>query len=318
MARDHARDYRRMTILVIALLLALLGLGSLVLYLDAKRRRIERQLAIILPDSSAAAAPVTVRVYQENTDWRSNLLRTLLNYERDTPRQGLFAAIGLLAGALAGFAMRSLLPVWLMPVVGLIVGLFVIRSLFGWQRYRYTDTLMRQLPDTLEIIVNAVRAGLPIIEACRAVTREIPEPTRQQFVMVLADAAAGRTAGEALRNVYLRTRLPEYAMFSVTLAVQSKSGGRLAETLNTLNDTVRKRVSLAGRAKALAGEAKLSANVLAGLPFAAGGLMYFTNPGSLSPLFTGSRGNILLAVGLTTLTIGVMTMRWMIKKGTTV
>jgi tight adherence protein B len=178
--------------------------------------------------------------------------------------------------------------------------------------------LMRQLPDTLELIVNAVRSGLPIIEACRAVTREISEPTRQQFVMVIADAAAGRPADEALRNVYHRTRVPEYAMFAVTLAVQAKSGGRLAETLSTLNDTVRKRVALAGRAKALAGEAKLSAYVLAGLPFAAGILMYFTNPDSLGPLFTGQRGRILLSIGLTSLTLGVLTMRWMIKKGTTV
>lgn len=307
-----------MTILIIAVLVILLVLGGLVLHLDAKRRRIEHQLSMVLPDPSAVAAPVTVRVYQEQTDWRSNLLRTLLNHERDTPRQGVFAAIGLMAGVLAGFAARSLLPLWLAPFLGLFIGLFVMRSLFGWQRYRYIDTLMRQLPDTLEIIVNAVRAGLPIIEACRAVTREIPEPTRQQFVMVLADAAAGRSPGEAMRNVYLRTKLPEYAMFSVTLAVQSKAGGRLAETLNTLNDTVRKRVALAGRAKALAGEAKLSANVLASLPFAAGSLMYFTNPGSLGPLFTGQRGHILLAIGLTTLSLGVMTMRWMIKKGTTV
>ena len=63
-------------------------------------------------------------------------------------------------------------------------------------------------------------------------------------------------------------------MFAVTLAVQLKSGGSLAETLQTLGDTVSQRVALAARAKALAGEVIFSSRALSLSPLIIGGLLY--------------------------------------------
>ena len=123
-----------------------------------------------------------------------------------------------------------------------------MRALFGWDQHRYAERLLRQLPDTMELITSAVRAGLPVDEACRAVAREMQAPTRDQFSLMLDDMSLGRLPEEALRGVFDRTQVQEYAIFSVTLGVANKSGGRLAETLQTLGDTVRERVALAGRA----------------------------------------------------------------------
>jgi tight adherence protein B len=135
---------------------------------------------------------------------------------------------------------------------------------------------------------------------------------------MMDEIALGRPAEEALLNVHHRTHVMEFAIFSVTLAVQSKAGGRLAETVQTLADTVRQRVALAGRAKALAGEAKLSARVLASLPFLAALGLYLGRPDSLSPLFNDPRGRVLLSVGIVSLVLGILTMRRMIRTGTTV
>ena len=108
-------------------------------------------------------------------------------------------------------------------------------------------------------------------------------------------------------------------MLSVIWRCKGKAGGRLAETLReTLGDTIRERIALAGRAKALAGESNLSARVLASLPFAAGILLYFERPASMDTLFYDPRGRVLFAIGLTSLIMGILTMRHMIKKGTTV
>jgi tight adherence protein B len=211
-----------------------------------------------------------------------------------------------------------LLPFWLALLDAALTGVFTVRGLLGWQQGRYVDRLMRQLPDAVELVIGAVRAGLPVAEAFRAVAREMPNPTGEQFAYVTNDLALGRTPEDALLNLYHRTHVAEYAIFAVTLAVQSRSGGRLAETIQIMGDTVRQRIILAGRAKALAGEAKLSAQVLSVLPFIGAGALSFERPGYLDPLLHEPRGQKLLVFGIVSLLLGIITMRRMIKKATMV
>lgn len=308
---------------VLLVLVALLLLGVLFLYHDAGARRIQGQLAIAIP---TRAAPVneTIRLIPRMRLRDSSfdrLLKLVFNYEADAPRFWPVSYIVLVSIGVAIVGMivgRLVSPLWLVLIEGIVVGCISARNLFAWQHRRYADRLVRQLPDTIELVVSAVRAGLPITEAFHAVVRRMPEPTKQQFDLIIKELALGRTPEEGLQAVYTRTRVDEYAMFAVTLAVQRTSGGGLAETLQTLGDTIRQRVALAGRAKALAGEAKLSARVLAALPFLAATLMYFERPDALNPLFYDPRGRLLMAIGLTSLTLGILTMRYMIRKGTTV
>ena len=120
-------------------------------------------------------------------------------------------------------------------------------------------------------------------------------------------------ADQALLNMHRRTGVTEYAIFAVTIGVQSRSGGRLAETIQNLADTVRERLAIAARARALAGEAKISAIIMAALPVLAGGLLSFVQPGHLTPLFTDPRGIRMFVVGVATLFLGVVTMRQIVQ-----
>jgi tight adherence protein B len=126
----------------------------------------------------------------------------------------------------------------------------------------------------------------------------------------------GVAAEDALLGVHRRTRVTEYAIFAVTIGVQSKSGGRLAETIQNLAETVRQRLAIANRARALAGEAKISAIVLAALPFVAGAGLSVIQPGYLDPLFHDPRGNRMLVVAVVGMVLGIWTMRHMIIKAT--
>jgi len=105
-------------------------------------------------------------------------------------------------------------------------------------------------------------------------------------------------------------------MFAVTLAVQAKSGGGLAETLQTLADTVRQRVALAARAKALAGEVIFSARALSIAPAIVSGLLYLINPEIVDLLFYDPTGRKLLAYAIASVLIGVLVIRWMIRRDT--
>jgi tight adherence protein B len=320
MESNHA-GCRIMMTATVMLLVAVFCLSVIVLKLDARQKRVDRQVAsaLSLKDQPDDFASQSVQLQRQVAG--SKVLRILLNYERDAPhnwRVSRMVAIGLGVVLTVTTLGCLLVPLWLAVIAGTVSGCVAVRGIFGWQRHRYANRLLRQLPDAIELVISVIRAGLPIAEAFHSLVREMPTPTRDQFALVAHEMALGRPPEEALRSVYDRTHVAEYAMFSVTLAVQNKSGGRLAETLQILGDTVRQRVTLAGRAMALAGEAKLSARVLASIPFIAGLGLYIERPESLDPLFHDPRGHILFAFGLTTLALGILTMRRMIRKGTTV
>ncbi len=191
-----------------------------------------------------------------------------------------------------------------------------MRGLFGWQRRRLSDQLFRQLPDTIEMVTSAVRSGLPINEAFRAVAEQMPQPTAGQFATACTEMAMGKPPENAVEGVYQRTQVAEYGFFAVTLGVQMKSGGGLAETLQTLGDTVRQRVAMAARAKAMAGEVVFSARALTVAPLVVGGLLYVLNPSTIVILFTDPTGRKLLAFAAASVVTGTIVMRWMIRRET--
>jgi tight adherence protein B len=191
-----------------------------------------------------------------------------------------------------------------------------VRGLFGWQQRRIANQLFRQLPDTIELVTSTVRAGLPVNESFRTIAREMPQPTAGQFAIVCSELSLGRPPEEAIEAVYRRTLVAEYAMFAVTLAVQAKSGGSLAETLQTLAETVRQRVALAARAKALAGEVIFSSRALSAAPLIVGGLLYWINPQTVDQLFYDPTGNVLLAYAVASVLVGHFVIRWMIRRET--
>ena len=286
-------------------------------WLDARQKRIDRQLAIALPTSHLARLP-SIRRAQAGSRWL--FLHRLANY-----RAGIaydwHPAYVLLAGVIAAAAIfyaKTLLGFTILYVslAAAIVAIMVVRGLFGWQQRRLANQLFRQLPDTIELVTSTVRSGLPVNEAFRTISREMPQPTAGQFAIVCSELSLGRPPEEAVEDVYRRTQVAEYGIFAVTLAVQMKSGGSLTETLQTLGDTVRQRVALAARAKALAGEVIFSSRALSCAPVIVGGLLYCINPQTVDLLFYDPTGRKLLAYAVASVIIGSLVIRWMIRRDT--
>ena len=303
--------------LIIIVLLLLMCAAIVTLLFDARQRRIDRQLAIALPTSHSTSLP-SIRRLQVESRWL--FLHRLTNYKPGIA-YGLRPEFVLLAGVIAAAAIfyaNSLLEFSTLYVslAAAIVAIMVVRGLFGWQQRRFANQLFRQLPDTIELVTSTVRSGLPVNEAFRTISREMPQPTAGQFATVCSELSLGRPPEEALEDVYRRTQVAEYGMFAVTLAVQMKSGGRLSETLQTLGDTVRQRVALAARAKALAGEVIFSSRALSCAPLIVGGLLYFINPQTVDLLFYDPTGRMLLAYAVASVVIGSLVIRWMIRRNT--
>jgi tight adherence protein B len=305
--------------LIIIVLLLLICAAGITLLLDARQRRIDRQLEIALPTSPLASLP-SIRRLQVESRWL--FLHRLANYKAGIAYDWHPAYV-LLAGGIAAAAIfyaNSLLgfSIIYVSLAAVIVAVMVVRGLFGWQRRRIANQLFRQLPDTIELVTSTVRSGLPVHEAFRTISREMPQPTAGQFAIVCSELGLGRPPEEAVEDVYRRTQVVEYGIFAVTLGVQMKSGGRLTETLETLGDTVRQRVALAARAKALAGEVIFSSRALSCAPLIVGGLLYFINPQTVDLLFYDPTGRMLLAYAGASVVMGTLVINWMIRRDTAI
>jgi len=306
-----------MLFLIITLLVLAMCAAATSMWLDAREARMNRQLAVALPTAHSVSLP-SIRRVQAGSRWL--FLHRLANYRSQTAYLW-HPAYALLAGVIAAAAIFYANTIFEFSTLyaflaATIVAIMVVRGLFGWQQRRLANQLFRQLPDAIQIVVSTVRSGLPVNEAFRTISLEMPQPTAGQFAIVCSELKLGRPPDEAVEAVYQRTQVAEYAMFAVTLAVQLKSGGSLAETLQTLGDTVSQRVALAARAKALAAEVIFSSRALTCMPFIVGGIFYWISPQSISLLFSDPTGNKLLAYAACSVLIGHLVIRWMIRKDT--
>ena len=194
------------------------------------------------------------------------------------------------------------------PVLWLVLTKFV----FNWFTNRRNAKLLEQFPDALNTIVRCVRVGIPIGEALRTVAADAPEPTRAEFLIMADKVQIGIPLDVMLRELSQRIKLTEYQFFATALTLQSRSGGGITQTLETLADVIRKRVGLKQRGYALTAEARTSAMILAVLPFLAGGAIFVMQRPYISLLFNTTGGQACLGAAVLMLLTGLGIIQFMI------
>jgi tight adherence protein B len=259
-----------------------------------------------------------IRLTGQHSEQTTHLM-DLLRFNPDIPQQNiipwqLVVATAILVGMACVFYAHSFVG-WTFAAMGMpFAALLVARCVFGWERGRYRKAILEQLPDVLAMICRAVGAGIPLSEALRSIATDAPTPSREAFANVVAEVAIGQSLEAALWKLYRRVGLAEYAFFAVTIGLQTQTGGNLVETLQNLQDMVRKRVALSKRGKALAAEARMSAMILGSLPFVAALGLTFLRPGYLDFFFKTPTGNHLLLTGFGLLGTGILVMRQLIRR----
>ncbi|HQT66851.1 MAG TPA: type II secretion system F family protein [Acetobacteraceae bacterium] len=213
--------------------------------------------------------------------------------------------ITLMLAMLLGHSMLIALP----PLM-----IFISRVLFGQFHSRRSKALFVQFPDALGTIVRCVKVGIPVQESLRIIARDMPAPTAQEFGRLADKVAIGVPLEQALQDLAGRIKLPEYRFFATALSLQARTGGALAQTLETLAEVIRKRVALRARGFALASEARTSAGILTALPVLSGVGIWALQPAYIATLFDSAGGKKLFVLAIGMLGIGVFAMRTLIKR----
>ena len=197
-------------------------------------------------------------------------------------------------------------------LIGFTAGwLIITKFIFSWLNNRRNAALLEQFPDALNTIVRCVRVGIPIGEALRTVAADSPEPTQAEFRIMADKVQIGIPLDIVLRELSQRIKLTEYQFFATALTLQSRSGGGITQTLETLAEVIRKRVGLKQRGYALTSEARTSAMILAVLPFVAGGAIFVMQRPYIALLFYTSGGQACLGAAILMLLTGLGIIQFM-------
>lgn len=287
--------------------------------LTARSRDVAQRLAGLADGASlleTVAGDGGEALYDAGAAARPGLLRT---FESALAPAGGWSALrpmalgGVVAAAAVFFVAGRALPPPVALPAAVLAGLFVARQILGMLVHRRTIRFLDHLPDAIDLVVRATRAGIPVTEAIVAAGQETEEPVRSEFRRVADAVSIGVDLRDALRTAARRVRLPDFDFFVVALIVQRETGGQLAETLGNLADILRKRKEMRLKVKALTAEGRMSANIVAALPFVTGGLIFAIDPKYILTLFDDPTGHILLGAASACLTLGMVVIGRMTK-----
>jgi tight adherence protein B len=293
-------------------------------YRGADAKKIEKRLqalsastdhtvqARLVKDRMLSDAPLIQRVLLKFPRVHS-LDRFILQAGLEWMVSHVLLACGLL-GALAFLAMVSFAnqPAWIAALAG-AGGAAMPLLYLNYRRARRLAHLERQLPDALDLVTRALRAGHSFASSVQMIGDEMSEPIASEFRMVADEVNFGVSLQQALTNLSERVPLTDLRYFVVSVLIQRDSGGNLTEVLGNLSRLIRERLKLLARVRVLSSEGRLSAWILGLMPFALAGAMNIFNPAFMSPLWTDPMGLSVIKYMLVTMLVGVVLLRKIVK-----
>jgi len=186
------------------------------------------------------------------------------------------------------------------------------RWLVSFVRKRRIKMFLEEFPNAIEIIVRAIKSGLPLNDGVRLIASEAKEPVRSEFRRIVESQQLGISVPEAAVKMKETMPCPEANFFGIVIQIQAQSGGNLAEALGNLSRVLRDRKKMKARVDALSMEAKASAAIIGALPFIVSFLVYIASPNYIMPLFTTTAGHLILAIAGLWMSMGIFVMKKMI------
>ncbi len=211
----------------------------------------------------------------------------------------------------------ALIPVAPVPMPLMLVGAALAAILpvlhVSRQRAKRIQQLEAQLPDAVDMIARALRAGHAFSGALGMVGQEMKAPIGPEFRTTFEEINYGVALDEAMTNLAIRVPVGDLRYFVIAVLIQRESGGNLAEILDTIGTMIRERLKLFAKIRVLSAEGRMSAWVLGLLPFATAGMIMIVNPGFMKVLWEDPIGLQLVGSAFVSMTLGVLCMRKIIR-----
>ena len=203
------------------------------------------------------------------------------------------SGINLIAGALFGTA-----------------AFFAPRMYFNIARDQRRATINLQLVDGLGLMANSLRAGLTLPQAMEILVREMKPPITQEFGRVLQEFRIGTDFDEAMLHMARRVESRDLDILVNAIMVTRRSGGNVGEIFQSIAQTIRERIRIEGKVKAMSATGNMQALVMSSMPFAIMLVLWFMQPEYVKLLFTTTPGLLAVALVCVMVTGAFFWIRW--------
>ncbi|OMS99168.1 type II secretion system F family protein [Burkholderia pseudomallei] len=215
----------------------------------------------------------------------------------------LAALAGFVGASFAGFA-----P-WLRLALAAALAAGAARAVYRILIGRFKQRFLSVFPDALDLIIRAVRAGIPVAQAIGTAGRESEEPVRATFRAMGDALRVGADLKDVLEQQAERLQLADFSFFGVCLVLQRETGGNLTETLENLSGIIRTRRDIRMKTRALTAEGRIASKIIAAVPFAIAGFLFVVNRPYVNLLFHTRAGHKMLILAAVLLTVGLAMIR---------
>ncbi|MDP9178640.1 MAG: type II secretion system F family protein [Gemmatimonadota bacterium] len=234
-------------------------------------------------------------------------LATQLQRTGTTLRPGTFVVI-VVASGMAAMALAARMENILL---GLPVAIFGWGAPFLWMRWkqrRLLNAFETQLPDAIDMLVSAMKAGYSFQAATQFIGEEMIAPTGPEFARFYDEQRLGIDVRQALLNLQDRVNSLDLKMFVTAVLIQRETGGNLGDVLANLADLIRGRLAMRGHIQTLVAEPKMSARFLSVMPVIVFFLITAVSPAFVRPLTANPTGRLMLGTAVVMVAIGYMVM----------
>jgi len=177
------------------------------------------------------------------------------------------------------------------------------------KRKKRLRELQTQLPEGLDLIARALKAGHAFTTGMKLAADEFDDPFGTELEETLDEINFGVSVSDALTNLGNRLDSPDMRYFVVSVIIQRTTGGNLAEILENIARLIRERIKFQGKVRVLSAEGRLSAIILIALPFVIVLALRILNPNYINVLFSEPAGKIMATVALIMMLLGALVMK---------
>ncbi|MBP7567203.1 MAG: type II secretion system F family protein [Burkholderiaceae bacterium] len=169
------------------------------------------------------------------------------------------------------------------------------RFMVAWLKKKRERKFEEQLPDALLMVAGTLRAGASLNVALESMVSESQPPVSQEFELMLREQRLGVDLDTALQNMERRMPLQDFIMVVAGMRISREVGGNLADTLQGIADTLRRKLTMEGKIQALTAQGRMQGIVMTCLPLFLMFILKYMEPEAMEPLFTTWYGWITLA-----------------------
>lgn len=193
------------------------------------------------------------------------------------------------------------------------VGFFLPTLIVKSKKKAILKKIDQQLPDTIMLLSNSLKAGYSFMQAVDVASKELPAPISLEFKQLLKEVNLGVNSETALESLSGRVQSEDMKLVILAVLIQRQIGGNLSEILDNISDTIRSRIKIKGEISVLTAQGRISGVVISLMPVVLCFALFVVNPSYIIVLFTDPIGMMMIGVAVVMQLIGIFFIRKIIR-----